>query len=118
MSGKRNIADEIIQGLENAVAYARGESVATRVTVVQVPDEIDVKAVRQARGLTQEQFAARYGFALSAIQEWEKRRRRPDRSARLLLRVIEREPEAVERALATDHHPGDSGHRLPQTLQG
>ncbi len=105
MSTKRNIGDEILQGLENAVAYARGQQVPARVTVVDVPDEIDVKAVRQARGLTQEQFAARYGFALSAIQEWEKRRRRPDRSARILLRVIEREPEAVERALARDSHP-------------
>lgn len=96
----RNVGDEIIEGLTNAVAFARGEAVATNVTVIEVPVEVDVKAIRQARGLTQEQFASRYGFALTALQEWEKRRRRPDRSARVLLRVIEREPDAVERALA------------------
>jgi putative transcriptional regulator len=101
MSRKRNIGEEIIQGLEQAVAHGRGEKVSVKVTVVQVPQEVDVKAIRKRRGLTQPQFAARYGFALTALQEWEKKRRRPDRAARVLLKVIDKDPEAVERALAS-----------------
>lgn len=99
MGRKRSIGSEIIQGLEQAIAYARGENGLARVTAVQVPDEVDVKAIRKSRGLTQVQFAATYGFALTAVQEWERKRRRPDRAARLLLKIIEKDPEAVGRAL-------------------
>ena len=51
-------------------------------------------------GLSQEAFARKYGFALSAVRDWEQGRRRPERSARILLKIVEREPEAVTRALA------------------
>ena len=73
---------------------------AVRVHEVEVPAEIDVRVIRQRLGLTQAEFASRYGFALTALRDWEQGRRRPERSARVLLRAIEREPEAVERALA------------------
>ena len=42
------------------------------------------------------------GFALSALREWEQGRRMPDRAARLFLKVIAREPKAVQRALAAE----------------
>jgi len=38
--------------------------------------------------------------ALSAVRDWEQGRRQPERSARILLKVVEKEPEAVTRALA------------------
>jgi putative transcriptional regulator len=66
---------------------------------IRVPAEIDVKAIRRRMGLTQAAFAARFGFTLSAVREWEQWRRRPEASARILLKIIEREPDAVERAL-------------------
>lgn len=69
--------------------------------VVHVPQEVDVRAIRQALGLTREQFAARFGFAKAAVQDWEQRRRQPKRSDRVLLEMIEHEPEAVRRALAS-----------------
>jgi putative transcriptional regulator len=61
---------------------------------------VDVVAIRTRLGLSQGEFAARFGFKLDALQNWEQDRRRPDGAARALLRVIEREPEAVLRALA------------------
>lgn len=97
---KRNIGDEIITGLKEAIRFARGEDVGAKVHVVRVPNRIDVRLIRRKRNLSQAAFAHRYGFALSALRDWEQGRRRPERSARILLRVIEREPEAVERALA------------------
>ena len=67
---------------------------------VHVPEEIDVKKIRVHLGLSQEAFAQTYGFALSAVRDWEQGRRRPERSARILLKIVEKEPEAVTRALA------------------
>lgn len=67
---------------------------------IRVPAEVDVKAIRRRMGLTQAAFAARFGFTLSAVREWEQWRRRPESSARVLLKIIEREPEAVDRALS------------------
>ena len=45
-------------------------------------------------------FAASFGFSLDAVQNWEQGRRRSEGAARAFLKVIEREPEAVRRALA------------------
>jgi putative transcriptional regulator len=67
---------------------------------VHVPATVDVRAIRRRLGLSQGAFAARFGFALDAVQNWEQGRRRPEGAARAFLTVIEREPEAVTRALA------------------
>ena len=68
---------------------------------MHIPDTVDVKSVRKRLGLSQEAFAATYGFALSTMRDWEQGRRQPDRSARILLKIVEKEPEAVTRALAS-----------------
>jgi len=68
---------------------------------VHVPETVNVKRIRKRLGLSREAFAAIYGFALSAVRDWEQGRRQPDRSARILLKIIEKEPEAVTRALAS-----------------
>lgn len=65
-----------------------------------VPAAIDVRAVRDRLGLTQLEFAARFGLDLDVVQNWEQGRTRPDRNARILLRVIATAPEAVEDALS------------------
>ncbi len=95
MSGRK-----IINGLHDAVAHAKGNSSAARTRVVRVPEQVDVKAIRQRMGLSQSEFSIRFGFALDALQNWEQGRRFPDGSARVLLRVIERHPECVEDVLA------------------
>jgi putative transcriptional regulator len=65
------------------------------------PDDVDdVRALRTRLGLSQEAFAARFGFSVDAVRQYESRRRVPTGPARTLLRVIAREPDAVTRALA------------------
>jgi DNA-binding transcriptional regulator YiaG len=66
----------------------------------RVSPEVDAKAVRATTGLTQEEFALRFGLDLATLRNWEQGRTRPDGPARVLLKVIEREPRAVEAALA------------------
>ena len=51
-------------------------------------------------GASPVRFAARFGLDARAVQDWEQGRRAPDRAARVLLTVIDRDPEAVVRALA------------------
>jgi putative transcriptional regulator len=91
--------DKIKAGLGDAKAYLDG-SANKRAYGVHVPARVNVKKIRTRLGLSQESFAQTYGFALSAVRDWEQGRRQPERSARILLRVVEREPEAVTRALA------------------
>jgi putative transcriptional regulator len=91
--------EKIQAGIKGAIAIARGEADPATYRV-HVPDEVDVKAIRRKLGMSQARFAASFGFGLDALQNWEQGRRRPEGAARAFLKVIEREPEAVRRALA------------------
>lgn len=91
--------DKLKAGLEDAIAIARSEADPATYRV-HVPPEVDVKAIRRKLGMSQAQFARSFGFALDAVQNWEQGRRRPEGAARAFLKVIEREPDAVRRALA------------------
>jgi putative transcriptional regulator len=92
--------NKIMQGVEEARTYLEGTADKSRYRV-HVPRAVNVRKIRRSLGLSQEAFAETYGFALSAVRDWEQGRRRPERSARILLRIVEREPEAVTRALAS-----------------
>ena len=61
---------------------------------------VDVRSLRERLGLTQDQFALRFGLELDAVRNWEYGRRTPDVAARSYLAVIESDPEAVQQALA------------------
>jgi putative transcriptional regulator len=67
---------------------------------VHVPAEVAVKAVRRKLGMTQAEFARSFGFGLDAVQDREQGRHRPEGAAGAFLEVIDREPDAVRRALA------------------
>ncbi len=60
----------------------------------------DVRAIRRKLGLSQSEFAARFGFSVRTVEEWEQGSAVPDRPARILLRVIDKSPKTVERAVA------------------
>jgi putative transcriptional regulator len=58
-----------------------------------------VKIIRRALGLSQEDFAARFQIPIGTLRDWEQGRVQPDQAARAYLTVIAREPEAVSKAL-------------------
>lgn len=64
------------------------------------PPVPNVKAIRHKLGLSQAAFAHQFGFSVRTVQQWEQGRAVPDRPARILLRVIETDPQAVKHALA------------------
>ena len=88
----------IVEGLEQAIAWTRGENANVQVTLVHVP-EVDVRKVRTKMGLSQAQFAMKFGFPPATLRNWEQGRSRPDAPARVLLAVIANHPEAVEDVL-------------------
>jgi transcriptional regulator with XRE-family HTH domain len=55
-----------------------------------------VRRIREKFGLTQDEFAERFGLSLRTVQEWEQGRAMPEGPARILLAVIEREPAAAD----------------------
>ena len=95
---RSTVGASIIKGLEQAIAWTRGENDDVRVTLVQVPD-VDVRAVRAGMGLSQAQFATKFGFPPATLKNWEQGRARPDAPTRVLLAVIAKHPEAVEDVL-------------------
>ena len=58
-----------------------------------------VRALRKKLNLTQEEFAARFHLPLGTVRDWEQGAHRPDQAARVLLTVIEKDPDGVARAL-------------------
>jgi len=91
--------NKIMDGLADALAIVEGRADPTSFRI-HVPEEVDVKAIRKAQGLSQEAFAFRYGFSPPAVRDWEQGRRRPEAAARTLLKVIEKRPDAVIEALS------------------
>jgi putative transcriptional regulator len=89
----------ILKSARQALAYAEGRAEPSAY-IVHVPEELDVKAVRSKIGMSQEEFARHFGVSKRTVQDWEQRRRRPSGPSRAFLVVIEREPEAVRRALS------------------
>jgi putative transcriptional regulator len=91
-------ADSIRKGLEQAVRYARRRTPRSTYRV-HVPEHVDVKAIRAKLRMTQETFAARFGFSINTLRHWEQGTREPEGPTRAYLLVIARAPEAVQRAL-------------------
>ena len=89
----------VMRGLADVKAYLAGEREGFVTHVAKVPDDIDVKALRKVNNMTQETFARTYGFTKSSVREWEQKRRRPDRTARIVLSMIAHEPAALRKVL-------------------
>lgn len=62
-----------------------------------------VKIIRRALGISQEDFAARFHIPIGTLRDWEQGRVEPDQAARAYLTVIARDPEAVRKALNAPH---------------
>jgi putative transcriptional regulator len=92
---KDNDFQGMMAGLEDAIAYAKGDASRTR----SVPGT-NVKAVREKTHKTQIQFSKAYHIPVGTLRDWEQGRRIPDAPARTLLSLIYRNPEVVEKLLA------------------
>ena len=100
MTGERTeVGHEIETALGEVLAHVRGETELS----------CRIVALRKRFRLSRQKFAERFGLDVRAVQEWEQGRRVPDRAARVLLTVIDRDPEAVVRALGEEGDDGRAG---------
>ncbi|HEX7711321.1 MAG TPA: NadS family protein [Sphingomonadaceae bacterium] len=88
--------DSIMQGLNEALDYAKGKDVGARVHVIEFSD---AKAIREGLGLSQQEFAKAYRIPLATLKGWEQGRRHPDATASAYLSVIAGMPEAAREVL-------------------
>ena len=88
--------DKIAEGLNEAIAVARGEKQPARLFV---PAEINVRSIRAKLHLSQEDFASAFGFTVHQIRQWEQGRTRPLGAIRAFLLLIDNDPEGILRAL-------------------
>jgi putative transcriptional regulator len=100
----------LLRGAEEALEYARGKKKTSKAHHVKIPKKINVSAIRDRLHMSQNAFAACFGFSIRTIEKWEQGIRQPAGAARAYLSVIDRAPDAVRSAL--------SGHiSRPRTTQ-
>src|SRR5437773_1182804 len=91
---RRDVRGErLVRGVKEVLAHVRGD---LALPGRRYAPAVNVKAIREKAGLSQAQFASRYGFTLRALQDWEQGRRIPENSTRAYLLVIDSNPKAVE----------------------
>ena len=88
--------EQMMDGLNDVESFLAGEQEGFK---AYIPQQVDVKAIRNKLGMTQVRFSNIFGFSLDAIKHWEGGRRTPEAPARTLLTVIDRNPTAVLTAL-------------------
>jgi putative transcriptional regulator len=94
----RKVADRLERSLRQALAFVDGTADVTKYRV-HIPREIDVRAIRDKLGMTQEEFARQFGFSVNTLRHWEQGRRVPEGPARAYLKVIDHAPKTVAKAL-------------------
>lgn len=87
------------EGLREALAWKRGELALETVNIDPMPVE-RIRSIRRKVAKSAKDFERRFGIPAATISNWEQGRRKPDPAGRLLLKVIEADPDLVSRAAA------------------
>ena len=96
---RTQVGREVEAALGEVLAHVHGEG-DLPCRIVDNPTAEHIRALRKRMKLSRQKFADRFGLDARAVQDWEQGRRVPDRAARVLLTVIDRDPEAVVRVLS------------------
>lgn len=91
-----NAFKSISQGLEEAIDHVKGNKLAVK---IHKPPKVDVAKLRHRLGMTQMEFAATFCISVATLRHWERGDRQPHGPALALLNVVDKEPQAVIRAL-------------------
>src|SRR5947209_10778678 len=77
----KKASDSIMAGLQDALAYTKGDKTRGKATAFDGGD-LDVGKVRGKVGLSQDEFARAFGVSVGTLRNWEQNRVRPDGPAR------------------------------------
>ncbi|PYP91773.1 MAG: transcriptional regulator [Candidatus Angelobacter sp. Gp1-AA117] len=87
------------EAVERAARVDRDAQPLTLADLARMKRTPQVKIVRRALDLTQEEFADRYHIPLGTLRDWEQGRAEPDQPTKAYLTLIARDPEHVDRTL-------------------
>ena len=85
--------DELLQSVREMGAITRGETEPARVTELATPN---VKEVREKMGFSQEEFARALRVSVGTLRNWEQNRRQPTGPARVLLTIVQQQPDVLK----------------------
>jgi len=103
------VFDGIMSGLQEALAYAKGEETACKVTRVSdvviepIPDigKLEVQTIRQSLNLSQKVFADVVGVSKKTVEAWENGRNKPEGAARRLIGMMAKNKSIVQEIVHT-----------------
>jgi len=93
------VPKKVAESLKNAVASRAQNVSAGRTFEISKIDGYFVRSLRSKLGLSQAEFAIKFGFSIRTLQKWETGERCPEGPARAYLMVISEIPEQVSGAL-------------------
>ncbi|MBV2092102.1 MAG: transcriptional regulator [Candidatus Thiodiazotropha sp. (ex Ctena orbiculata)] len=88
---------EISAGLKDATGHAKDEKSEV---VEHTSESLNVRAIREKTGMSQQRFCATFGLSLGTLRHREQGLRSPRGAARVLLKVVENNPQAVIKAVS------------------
>lgn len=91
------IFGDVVVALEQVSAHVNGERMSGM--ILHVPDKLDVAAIRRRTGHSQSVFAGSIGVKVSTLKQWEQGRRSPQGPARVLLAILDKDPQVVTKML-------------------
>ena len=98
LNNTTSLGQELIESLKQVRLHVEGKITLPSRTV-RAPAAVNIKQIRKGLELTQSQFADFFGFTLGAVKDWEQKRRNPEKSARILLAIIAKNPQIVWQVL-------------------
>ena len=89
---KKNDFDDLIKSVRQAGKIRRKKMRPSRTTTFK---PAAIKRIRSLLGKSQSEFAMMIGVSVGTLRNWEQGRRKPEGSARVLLQVAEKHPDAL-----------------------
>lgn len=87
----KEVFDNIVEGLKEAIRFSNGED-----TGATVYTPIDLKAIRKRQKMSQSKFAEEFGININSLKNWEQGKRGMDTTTILYFRAIEMYPEEMK----------------------
>lgn len=88
----KQLFDDIVASLNEAVAITKGETAPSRVFTYEMPN---VKEIRAKTGLSQTEFAKKLHISFKTLQNWEQGRRKPTGPVITLMRLLDKDPNLL-----------------------
>jgi DNA-binding transcriptional regulator YiaG len=101
-SAEMTVGDKILEAMQDALAFARGDTdkaAAYRVHTSDNEDDFNIRTIRTQLHMNRSQFAEAFGLNKYSVRNWELGERTPPEYAQSYLRIIAADPWDAYRKL-------------------